>query len=938
MPDSDHKLAAIVFTDIVGYTRQMEDDELRTMQLLQKQREIVFPVVKSFNGEIIKELGDGLLMMFGSTVDAVRCAMQIQTLLRDEELTIRAGIHVGEVIFKDGDVFGSAVNVAARIQPLAAANGICISEDVRNQVLNKTDILVNSIGMHELKGIKEPMEIYEVFIEGISKPQKRGPGYFFKSLWNRRVVQVAGIYLVVAWLIRMAVSSFVNAKLLSPYLVDLSWVILLSLIPSVIILTYHHGKRRSGKWAKAELIGFPANLVLAVLLIVFLFRGKDLGATTTSVILEDENGIKTERTILKSEFRKKILFFFFENKSGDTALNWLQYAFPTMIQADASQDIFLEMTNALVSLQKLNEKGFKDAITDDLMLQKELASNIHYTHFMTGEFTRAEGSYVLTTKLYNTKNGRLVAENKHTGDDVFRITDEITVRLKKDLVLPESHIEETADMPVSEIYTGSMEALRYATEALLEINFRHGWERSIRLLNRAIEADQDFITAYWTNLLLYVNNNQTEEALEMARIIMEKLYRLPESERYSAKYYYYFLNDEPEKALNACIQWAALFPYHIEAHEALAVLYMQRNEPGKCIREFKTVLELDPGRYTTLESLGNMSIWTGDLDSAAYYYTLYAEAVPTDYKPHYDLGVLYLLMPDFEKASRSFENALLLDPGNVSIMIMNATVQIFKGNLEKTEMIHAEALQSSKSAPDSASVYFAMQEYRRYRGEIIRSIELFEEGIRKYSTYSAPLDVVQKWDDMPVYYVQCGQPEEGYRILKQCEDQLGSKFKGMTAFGYMFYHIELGNAGEAEKYIPEALRLLNDLDIQVQMDELYRAQGRIAELRKDYAAAIEFYQKYLEINPIDWDAQRWTSRCQRELGDLKKAKKNIEIALKHNPWDPKSNYEAALLYLKMNERQKAAECLTNSLEVWKNADASYSPYKDALTLREKINE
>jgi tetratricopeptide (TPR) repeat protein len=843
---------------------------------------------------------------------------------------------VGEVIFKEGDVFGSAVNVAARIQPLAAARGICISEDVRNQILNKTDIRMNSIGAHELKGIKEPMEIYEIVIEGITKQQKKGPGYFFSNLWNRRVIQVAGIYLVGAWLIRMAVSSFVSAKLLSPYLVDLSWVILLSLIPSVILLTYFHGKRRSGKWARAELIGFPVNLVFSILLVIFLFRGKDLGAATTSVIIEDENGNQTERTILKSEFRKKILFFFFENKSGDTSLNWMQYAFPTMIQADASQDIFLEMTNALAFLQKLTELGYPDCITDDLMLQKELANSIHYSHFMTGEFNRSKGNYTLITNLYSAPTGRLIAENQHTGDDIFRITDEITVGLKKDLGLPESHLEETTDMPVSEIHTGSLEALRYNTEALLELNFRHAWERSILLNNLAIEKDPDFVTAYFSNLIYYVDNNQTEEAQEMARVIMEKLYKVPECDRYSTKYYYYFLNNEPEKALNACIQWAVLFPDDVEAHEALAVLYMQRNENSKSIREYKTILELDPQRYSTLESLGHMSIWAGNLDSAAYYYTLYAEAVPTNYKPHYDLGVLYLLMSDFEKADKGFENALLIDPGNTSLMIMKANVQIMMGNMEKAEKIYLEALRISKSAPDSASVYFDMQDYYRYQGKLKRSIELFEEGMKKFSTYSSPLDVVQKWINVVVDYVQCGKPEEAYRILKQCEDQLGSRFRGMIAFGYIFYHIELGNADEAEKYLPEAIRFLNDLDILVQMDEVYRAQARIAELRHDYDTAIGYYQKYLEINPPEWQAQRWISRCQRELGDLKKARKSIETALEHNPWDPKSNYEAALLYLETGDRQKAGEHLGRTLEIWKNADTSYQPYKDALALKEKI--
>jgi class 3 adenylate cyclase/tetratricopeptide (TPR) repeat protein len=936
MPEINHKLAAIVFTDVVGYTKQMEEDEQRTMQLLQKQREIIFPIVKLYKGEVIKELGDGLLIMFSSAIEAVRCSIHIQTDLKGEELTIRAGIHIGEVIFKDGDIFGSAVNVAARIQPLASANGICISEDVRNQIQNKTDIRLNAIGAHELKGIKEPMEIYEVIIEGVTRPRKEGFRYFFINLWKRRVIQVIGIYLIGDWLIKMAVSSFVTAKLLSPHLIDLSWVILLSLIPSVFLLTYYHGKRRSGKWTKAELVGFPANLVFSILLIVFLFKEKDLGAATTLVTVEDENGNKTERILMKNEFRKKTLIFIFENKTGDTALNWLQYAFPLMIGFDASQDLFLETTSSLLCLPKLRELGIKDGITADLMLQKELATNTHWNHFMTGTITFSEGLFTVTTKLYKTQTGKLIAENQFTGEDVFHITDEITVEYKKDLGIPESHINETVDMPLTEIYTSSFEALKYSTEAIIEICFNYGWDQSIQLMNRAIELDPDFMVAYETNLSLYLENNQTDQAKNMVQVIMGKLYKLPERERYSVKYNYYFLNDEPEKALNVCVQWAALFPDDIGAHEKLAVLYYQRNEPGKSIREFKTILELDPGRLSTLEQLGHMSILSGNLDSAAYYYTLYSKTAPEDYHPYYDLGVLYVLMTDFEKAGESFETAQVIEPGNVSIMLMLAAVQIFQGNMEKAENTYTEALTSSRSVQDSASVYFAMQDYYYCKGEVIRSIEFFNKGMTCYSMYSSPLDIAQKSDDVAEYYIQCGKPEEAFRLLKKCEEQLGSQFRNISAFGYMSYYIELGNADEAEKYIPDALQAINNFSIQIEMDELYLAQARIAELRKNYIAALEFYKKYLDVNPVGWDAQRSIAKCQRELGDLKKAKKSIEIALKHYPWDPKSNYEAALLYLELNDHQKAGEYLNKALEIWKNADANYEPYQKALALRAMI--
>ena len=90
------------------------------------------------------------------------------------------------------------------------------------------------------------------------------------------------------------------------------------------------------------------------------------------------------------------------------------------------------------------------------------------------------------------------------------------------------------------------------------------------------------------------------------------------------------------------------------------------------------------------------------------------------------------------------------------------------------------------------------------------------------------------------------------------------------------------------------------------------------------------------MNPSDRDAQRWISTCQRELGDLKKARKSIEEALKHNPWDPKSNFEAALLYLELNDKQKAREYLDKALKIWENADTIYKPYRKALAMKAKI--
>jgi class 3 adenylate cyclase/tetratricopeptide (TPR) repeat protein len=936
MENPEHRLAAIVFTDVVGYTRQMEKDERRMMQLLQQQREIIFPIVKSYGGEVVKELGDGLLMMFSSAIDAVRCTIVIQTRLKDEELTIRAGIHIGEIIFKEGDVFGSAVNVAARIQPLASANGICISEDVKNQIRNKTEIRMQSIGTKELKGINDPMEIYEILIEGITYARKKNIKHFLGDLWSKRIFHVVVAYLVGAWLIRMAISSFADSKLLSPHLVDLAWVILLTMIPSVFLLTYYHGSKSAGKWARAELIGFPLNAVFSILLVLFLFKGKDLGAATTSVVIEDENGNKTERTILKNEFRPKTLIFFFKNNSSDTSLDWMQYAFPMLTEYDALQDIFLETITADQFFDEIINAGYKDGITDDLSLERKLAEKHHRNYFMTGYFSMSAGNYTVSTRLYNTQTGKPVAENQFSGPDLFKIVDEITSKLKKDVGIPESHIGETVDLPVSEIYTSSVKALEYYIKGQLELSFNHDLVQGIQLINKAIGEDKDFIWARVTNSYLYLQNNQPEEAMATAQIVMDKLYKLPEGVQFNFRYTYYTINYEPEKVLNLCLQWTRLYPENISAHQYLAGVYYQRNEGDKFIEEQKIILGLDPGRLDILEQLGNIYILKEDYDSSEYFYRQYLQAAPGDFLPYYDLGILYFVKPDFEKAAENFENALLLDPANITVKLDYASVNLIQGELVKAEKIYNEALVSSKSPDDSASVYFRMAEYYHFRGELRKAIELYTIGMEIFSRYSTPLEIAQKSDDITDYYIQCGRAEEAFIMLKKSEEQLGSQYKNICAFGYLNYYIELGNADEAGKYLPPAIQALEDFGLQIDRDEILLAKAQIAELRQEYGTALDYFQKYREMNPTSWKTMGDISRCQRKTGELKKAKKSVELCLIHIPYDPSSNYEAAMLYLEMNDMQKAGEYLQRTLEIWQNADTNYNPYKEALALKVKL--
>ncbi len=134
---SERRLAAIMFTDIVGYTALMGSDEDKAFQVIRKNRRIHKTLIEKYKGEWLKEMGDGTLASFYSSSDAVRCADEIQNLSKQEDISLRIGIHEDEVVFSGGDVYGDGVNIASRLESQAANGAICISGAVYKNIKNK---------------------------------------------------------------------------------------------------------------------------------------------------------------------------------------------------------------------------------------------------------------------------------------------------------------------------------------------------------------------------------------------------------------------------------------------------------------------------------------------------------------------------------------------------------------------------------------------------------------------------------------------------------------------------------------------------------------------------------------------------------------------------------------------------------------------------------
>ena len=195
---SSRQLAAIMFTDIVGYTALMGNDEHKAFELLKKNRELQKPIIEEFNGRFIKELGDGILASFPTVSDALFAAMKIQQACSaSKELSLRIGIHQGEIIFENNDIYGDAVNIASRIQTLGIPGSILFSKKVTDEIKNKAEFSMVSLGSFEFKNVNEPIEVFALANDGFPVPKRSMMEGKLKKKTGQKIKVFAAILLTV---------------------------------------------------------------------------------------------------------------------------------------------------------------------------------------------------------------------------------------------------------------------------------------------------------------------------------------------------------------------------------------------------------------------------------------------------------------------------------------------------------------------------------------------------------------------------------------------------------------------------------------------------------------------------------------------------------------------------------------------------------------------
>lgn len=764
-----------------------------------------------------------------------------------------------------------------------------------------------------------------------------GPRSWTQEFLDRRVPQVLGLYMGASWAIIQFVQWLVVRYELAPDLDHVAFVTCLSLIPSIVLLTWFHGHRaHPGRWTRVEKVGIPLNLVLTGALLLLVIRGDDADAATRTLVLTDEEGRQVERVVPKQEYRKSVLIFGLENRTGDADLDWLEDGIPVALGLDLQQSLFIDSNVSALSdlvLRRLQREGFQSDARMPLALKREVAKSLHMDHFAAGTFTRAGDDLAASFVLYETSTGKPFAEHDLEAPDVFTLADEMTRRWKEDLGIPEAEVDAAEDLPAGELLTSSPEAYELLIRGLRKHKLEQDAESARSFLRQAIALDETFALAHFVMADVCLGANDSECAMASIEATMRYSYRLPESLKFAVKDGYYLFKGDLDKRVGLLEMRVEMFPDDPEPLRELGWIHARNNRHREAIAAFERALEVSPANYDIYLDLGNSHLSSGETEKAREDYEAYVRQYPNEARSYRILGTFLERIAEYDGARDRYEKALLLEPGSIGLMLDLGDVARSLGQFDEARRKYEEALDSSRDAQERFRAHERLQNYFEHRGQLSKALVHLEASLRELESYSTELDYLIARIFKSDLYITYGDERKAWESLKTVEESIAAPFDRIVIVGYLKTHMAKGDIPAVEERLEKLDQVIESLGGKIgglpRRKEILLA--KLAEAKGNLEEALSHYRQVLELNTQDFRSRIDVLRCERRLGRFEEAARTRAELLRLLPHDGGVHLEAALLYADTGERERAAEHLEKALEVWAEADPEFEPAREART-------
>ena len=556
--DEQRKLAAIMFTDMVGYSALSQRDEKLAQELLEEHRRVLRPIFPQFNGTEVKTIGDAFLVEFGSALEAAQCAIEIQRTLAkrnhdvpaDRRIEIRIGVHIGDVVHRGGDVYGDGVNIASRIEPVAGPGGICVSMDVERQIRNALEARFEKLAPTDLKNISVPMDLFRIVLP-----------------WERQTASAAK-------------SEIRNRQ---------------------------SGRRLAAERSdKSETRRMPWHeVVLALLLVValiaggFFFLRHRASPQASNVPASSSVGSVPEKSIAVLPFEN-----FSQSKENE-------------FFADGVQDDILTALSKVADLKVISRTSVMTYAAGAKRNLREIAQALGVSHILEGSVRRADGKVRVSAQLIDARNDGHIWADTYDRDvaDVFAIQTEIAKTIAQQLEAKLSPPEKAAleDRPTTDLIAHDLYVrAKFLNEASsFDARRRDKLLQAVDMLNQAITRDPKFFLAYCllanTHAILYFyGEDHTPERRVLVEAAVDGAAKLRpragETHLARADYLYRcFLDYDGARAELAIAQRS--LPNNPQVVALLGYIDRRQSRWDESTRNLERALDLDPRNWFYLQQI-----------------------------------------------------------------------------------------------------------------------------------------------------------------------------------------------------------------------------------------------------------------------------------------------------------------------------------------------
>jgi tetratricopeptide (TPR) repeat protein len=744
----------------------------------------------------------------------------------------------------------------------------------------------------------------------------------------------------------------VERYLLSPYLTDIAFWGLFSLLPAVILIAWTHGKPGKDQATTAEKVGVPINVIATLGLLITVFGGKDLGARADLVTLSNELGQTEKHYIPRDSYRRRMAVFFWNNKSGQSEYDWLQYGVTELLMQDLQQNPFLLVTSPWANrgngyYLRMKQAGFDKGVGLPLNLMREIADEANRQYFAEGELSRSGSDFVIIARVWETETLTLLGEVSEQGADLLPLVDRVSSGLRTVLDVPSGTGRLAEDLPLTETYGESEKVLSQYINGRNALLFQNDWVVSNQFYDQVLKADANFVLAWFHKAINLVDQGDIPGAQKALAEAQKRDYRLPTHDKANLKAATYRLSGEQDK-LGSFLRMQVKLQGSAEAQRNLAnfLYYTGRLEDAK--DEFKQVQVMDAADLTAVLHLANLERATGNLPEALNYARSYLEAKPQNTQGMIFLGDLYLQSGDFEAASEQYFQAQLIEDPPLRSVLRQGLVALKQGEWGAVNDSLQQARQLD-TGPAGQSAILVMQGLLEFRlGKIRQAIEVLELQTQSDELSKSPMNRVFSYTFPFVQYnLLIGEFDEAQQALDLAMESVQPPLNQFLAFSEVSLLAAQGEFDAALQAIDRGRDVIDRFKAKYIEFQIPLSEAIVAAERGDFPLAAEKFSRAIE------QAERSTAGGELlfrlsdiygacadmyvRSGDLKKAQVFLDQAFAHDPSEPSLWVARARLQKERGMEEMASASINYALAIWKEADPEYRHYREALEFRDSLS-